>query len=167
MTYSVVAVLCALLAIWWHSEYGSGVEIEGGTSALSADQAETAISGYNLDYSYPIVVHPDTLPPRHPVEPEPEYVPVQEPPPPSQALSITLSDEAWIEIYDARGDRLYYDLGKPAEQIEVTGSRPYRVKIGRASAAVVEYQGAVLDLQPFAMRGVAKFEVGDDGISEQ
>ncbi len=169
MTYSVVAVLSALLAIWWHTQYGEAVVIDTGVPGEEAVEEEPNTSGYNLDYTYPIVVHPDTLvPTRRGVEPVSISPPAPKPPPPPSAtLSLTLSDEAWIEIYDAQGERLYYDLGKPAEHIKVNGRRPYRVKIGRASAATVEYQGAVLDIKPFSQRGIARFQVGDEGITEQ
>ena len=75
-------------------------------------------------------------------------------------LSLTLAKESWLEIYDADGKRLFYDLAKPDTPITITESGPFRLIIGYAQDAVLRYNGDVVDLAPYTFAGVAKLDVG-------
>jgi len=82
-------------------------------------------------------------------------------------LALQLADKAWIEITDADGKRLYYNLGKPGETIAVSGRLPYTVKIGHAGSVTAQLGGQRLDLGPYSADGVARLRInGPDDIVE-
>lgn len=98
-----------------------------------------------------------------PALPEPAMAPASSGP----ELALQLADKAWIEITDADGKRLYYNLGKPGETIAVSGKLPYTVKIGHAGSVTAQLGGQRLDLGPYSADGVARLRInGPDDIVE-
>jgi len=77
-----------------------------------------------------------------------------------EVLEIRFAHESWVEIYDRAGARLYYDLIAAGETLEVTGEAPFRVLLGYARDAEIEYNGAPFDHTPFVRREIARFTVG-------
>ena len=66
-----------------------------------------------------------------------------------------------MEIYDADGGRLFYNLVKPGRELDLSGPPPIRVLLGRTDGVTVEYDGEPVDLAPYTERGVARFTVGE------
>ena len=77
-----------------------------------------------------------------------------------QGLRLELTEESWIEVYDATGKRLYLGLGKPGEVIRVEGEPPLRVLLGYAPGVNVRYNGETIDTIDYSQAGVAEFSVG-------
>tara|TARA_A100001037_G_scaffold265708_1_gene257365 strand:- start:1062 stop:1286 length:225 start_codon:yes stop_codon:yes gene_type:complete len=67
--------------------------------------------------------------------------------------------DAWVEMYDASGERLYYNLARAGRRIEVEGARPIRVLLGYVKGVQVEYNGAPFDFSQYISRGIARFEM--------
>ena len=61
----------------------------------------------------------------------------------SRAAQLTLkfSADSWVEVYEASGQRLYYDIGTADSVHTMTGSPPLRVVLGNASGVAVEING--------------------------
>ncbi len=59
----------------------------------------------------------------------------------SMNVVVTLDDECWTEITDARGQRLYFGMGQADQRIAVSGQAPISVLLGNAGAARVEVDG--------------------------
>ena len=78
----------------------------------------------------------------------------------SDGLRLDLTEESWIEVYAADGERLYMGLGKPGDTIEVDGQAPLRVLLGYAPGAEVSYDGEAIDTGEHSSAGVAEFTVG-------
>jgi len=83
------------------------------------------------------------------------------PPVEDSGLRLDLSEESWIEVYDAEGQRLYLGLGQPGETIQVDGTRPLRVLLGYAPGVEVRFDGEPVDTIEHSRSGVAQFRVGD------
>jgi cytoskeleton protein RodZ len=70
---------------------------------------------------------------------------VAAPPPGPRAkdgeLTLKFSSDSWAEVYDASGQRLFYDVGAAASAHTVRGQAPLRVILGNASGVAVEYNG--------------------------
>jgi len=78
-------------------------------------------------------------------------------------LAIELVDDSWIEIYDADGERLEYDLLREGQQREYQGQPPFRLLLGRANAVRL-----ALDDVPVVWEGqdrgdVTELEVMENG----
>jgi cytoskeleton protein RodZ len=71
-------------------------------------------------------------------------------------LSISTSADTWIEIADAAGNQLELDLVRAGSSREYNGQAPFDVKIGRASAVVLNMDGTAVDLEPHTRGNVAR-----------
>ena len=83
----------------------------------------------------------------------------QSPQGPIDTVVMRFARDAWVEMYDARGKRLYYNLARAGRTIEVAGARPIRVLLGYVKGVQVEYNGAPFDFSQYISRGIARFEM--------
>lgn len=77
------------------------------------------------------------------------------------AIRIVASDEAWVDVQDSSGKRLYFDLARPGRPLDLAGQAPYTLVIGNSPVVEVYYEGRVIDLQPYVRDGVARLELGN------
>jgi cytoskeleton protein RodZ len=56
-------------------------------------------------------------------------------------LVLTFEEESWAEVNDARGTRLYYDLGAAGRRAELRGQPPFTVVLGNASGVKILVDG--------------------------
>jgi cytoskeleton protein RodZ len=56
-------------------------------------------------------------------------------------LTLKFNSDSWAEVYDATGQRLFYDVGAAASTHVVRGPAPMRVVLGNASGVALEYNG--------------------------
>ena len=56
-------------------------------------------------------------------------------------LTLKFSSDSWAEVYDAAGQRLFYDVGAASSAHTVKGPAPLRVVLGNAAGVAVEYNG--------------------------
>jgi cytoskeleton protein RodZ len=73
---------------------------------------------------------------------------------------INSSADAWVEVLDAGGARLFYNLVRPGNEVRITGKRPYTLVIGNAPAVRLSFAGKAIDLAPLAREGVVKTILG-------
>ncbi|NDV12198.1 RodZ domain-containing protein [Crenobacter caeni] len=62
------------------------------------------------------------------------------------ALRLAASEDAWVSVTDAKGQKLVFGTLKAGEQKSVSGTPPYRVRIGNASKVQVFHNGQPVDL---------------------
>ncbi|MCP5143409.1 MAG: DUF4115 domain-containing protein [Gammaproteobacteria bacterium] len=74
-------------------------------------------------------------------------------------ISVNTRADAWVEITDAEGKRLYYDIGRRGRRIEVGGKPPYRLVIGNSQAVDLTYLGSPVDLDRYSREGVARLNL--------
>ena len=95
-------------------------------------------------------------------------IPATVPNPTSRAkdgeLTLKFSSDSWAEVYDASGQRLFYDVGTASSAHTVKGPAPLRVVLGNASGVAVEYNGRPA-LVPASNRpdGSARFVINAHG----
>jgi cytoskeleton protein RodZ len=79
-------------------------------------------------------------------------------------LTLKFSSDSWAEVYDASGQRLFYDVGAADSAHTVKGPAPMRVILGNASGVAVEYNGRPA-LIPAAIQpdGSARFVISARG----
>jgi hypothetical protein len=49
--------------------------------------------------------------------------------------------DSWVEVYDATGRRLYFDLVRRGSRATAEGAAPLRVLVGRADTTALEIDG--------------------------
>ena len=81
---------------------------------------------------------------------------------------FAFSADSWIEVYDAAGQTVLYDLGKAGTQRPVSGAAPLNVTLGNAPAVAMDVNGRRAIL-PAADAGgtVTHFEVGANGVTRK
>jgi cytoskeleton protein RodZ len=75
-------------------------------------------------------------------------------------LVLRLKHDSWVEVYERGGKRLFFNQAKAGQTLSLSGSPPFRVILGYARDAQVEYNGALFDTAPHTSRDIARFSVG-------
>ncbi|HLA72376.1 MAG TPA: helix-turn-helix domain-containing protein [Steroidobacteraceae bacterium] len=79
-------------------------------------------------------------------------------------LKLALTNDSWVEIYDASGERLFYDVAGAGSVQNVTGRGPLRVVLGNAAGVTVEVDGQARGIPANAADGEgARFVVNRSG----
>lgn len=177
VTYVLAASLILLMALWWRSAYENNTaeSARGAAPGAAADSAPAT----PLSYSYTTIEHDEPgwrVPsPKEPfsevseTDPTAEQLEETEPAAPGDMpgrISITTTSEAWLEIYDGAGGRLYYGMAKADKAVEIAGQTYYRFVIGNSESVTLSFNGETVDLAPYSEEGVAQFELGSAAQSE-
>lgn len=121
------------------------------SSAMPAGNAAPAVAA-------PAVEMP---PPAPAAEPAP---PVKEAPAREIHLSLELTGDSWVEVYDSRGERLFYDVASAGSVQSVSGRGPLRVVLGNAAGVGVKVDGEMREIPANAVDGdAARFVVNRSG----
>ena len=92
--------------------------------------------------------------------------PTEAPPPRLKSVDVTLkfAADSWAEVYDANGQRLFYDIGSANSSHAVTGTPPLRVVLGNAPGVTVNINGKPTKVPPSAVQNdSAQFTINRSG----
>jgi cytoskeleton protein RodZ len=79
-------------------------------------------------------------------------------------LTLQLSSESWVEVYDSRGERLFFDIAGAGSVQNIEGRPPLRVVLGNAAAVAVQVNGQSREIPAAAVAGDgARFIVNRSG----
>jgi cytoskeleton protein RodZ len=82
-------------------------------------------------------------------------------------LRFSFTQESWVEVYDARGTRMFYDVGFTGQTRGVDVEPPAQIVLGMASAVTTEANGREVNVPPRrVVNQVARFTVGADGAAQ-
>lgn len=56
-------------------------------------------------------------------------------------VTLHFAADSWVEIYDANGERLFYDIGSADSQRTISGTPPLRVTFGNAPGVTLDVNG--------------------------
>ena len=177
----LVGLGCAAVlafAIWWVLAGSSGNASSGSAEATPAIVQSPAAT---------VTPAPDPAPPAEPLQlaskteaaPAPakasgaatgpalaaaEAARREEAPARPTQLRLELTSESWIEVYDSRGERLFYDIASAGSVQSIEGRPPLRVVLGNAAAVVVQVNGQSRAIPAAAVDGEgARFVVNRSG----
>jgi len=176
----LVGLGCALvlaLAIWWvlagsqagsTTTSGAATSSEAGprpsTESVPAAVAHNSTATPAASTPVPAASAPATAATAPPsatavATPVPQEAPVR----PTQ-LRLELASESWVEVYDSRGERLYYDVASAGSVQSIEGRPPLRVVLGNAAAVAVQVNGQSREIPSGAADGEgARFVVNRSG----
>lgn len=168
---SCAAVL--LVAIWWVLA-GSRSGNTDSASALPTplvQPGDPALASAAAGVATPVALSTST-----PVNPTTEKVPVaasadnvapkrdETLPVRETRLKLDLANDSWIEVYDSRGGKLFYDVASAGSVQTVSGRGPLRVVLGNAAGVTVEVDGQAREIPAGAIDGeAASFVVNRSG----
>lgn len=165
------AAAVLLAAIWW---------VLAGSRAMNtaAPRAHTTpvVSGDPSPVAPAMVATPAALSaagPAQPVEaaPVPVAAPVAAAPAPAKetpareiSLRLELTNDSWVEVYDSRGERLFFDVATAGSVQSLVGRAPLRVVLENAAGVTVEVDGQSREIPANAVEGErARFVVNRSG----
>jgi len=70
------------------------------------------------------------------------------------ALRMHFAEDSWTEVYDARGQRLFYDIGSADSTRTVSGMPPLKVLLGNPVGVSLELDGRPVSIPGGARRNV-------------
>jgi len=175
----VVGLSCAavlLLAIWWVlSGSRSGSADSASTQATPLVQPDVSTTAMNpsgaaspvaLSSSTPVNAPTGNVPAAAPADSSTaattkrdDATPVRE-----TRLKLDLTNDSWIEVYDSRDNKLFYDVASAGSVQTVSGRGPLRVVLGNAAGVTVEVDGQSREIPSGAVDGEgARFVVNRSG----
>ncbi|HTU65958.1 MAG TPA: RodZ domain-containing protein [Steroidobacteraceae bacterium] len=82
----------------------------------------------------------------------------------SMRLELELASDSWVEVYDSRGERLFYDVASAGSVQSVEGKPPLRVVLGNSTGVTVAIDGQAREIPSAALDGEgARFVVNRSG----
>jgi hypothetical protein len=79
-------------------------------------------------------------------------------------VQLRFPTDSWVEVYDARGRKLFYDVATGGSSQTVSGRGPLRVVLGMATGVSVAVDGRDAAIPQGAIRGEeARFVVTESG----
>ena len=164
-------------AVWWvlsisKGHFGSGAAktaVNQSTPQSSGDGLpDTGTIPANTSQPVPAPVAPAVAPAANsapPAKPSPDTPPR---PPKAAELTLRFASESWAEVYDASGERLFYDVGAADSVKTFKGTPPLRVVLGNAPGVAVEVNGRAADLVSLIHTdGTAQFSVNRSGRTSE
>ncbi|MBT9500803.1 MAG: helix-turn-helix domain-containing protein [Burkholderiaceae bacterium] len=74
-------------------------------------------------------------------------------------LRLSARAQTWVEVRDANDQMLANRTLESGEQLVLDGALPFKIKIGNAAGAEVQFRGQPVDLGTRAVNNVARFEL--------
>ncbi len=98
-------------------------------------------------------------------EPAPEPKPeVADETPALATVALDFKEDSWVEISDARGKRLFFDLGRKGQSRQVEGVPPFKILLGNAPGVELRIDGHRFDHDRYHRRnGSARFTLERNG----
>ena len=82
------------------------------------------------------------------------------------ALRMHFAEDSWAEVYDAHGERLFYDIGSADSTRTVSGTPPLKVVLGNPLGVSLELDGRPVSIPDGAQRNVTlEFRITRSGRS--
>lgn len=72
-----------------------------------------------------------------------------------------MNADSWVEVFDARGERLFMSLARAGEVLSLAGTAPFSVLLGYAQGVSVEFNGHPFDPSPYSRSGIARFTLSN------
>jgi cytoskeleton protein RodZ len=85
----------------------------------------------------------------------------------NDVLALSSDEDSWIEISDALGNRLMFDMLRPGDSRTLRGTAPFRVFLGNAPPVSLEVNGKPVSRPRVSSRNTARFVVESDGDQHQ
>jgi cytoskeleton protein RodZ len=85
---------------------------------------------------------------------------------PAKPMQVTLkfTADSWVEVYDSKGEKLFYDIGSADSQKTLTGTPPFRVTFGNAPGVSFDVDGKPATIPGNALKDdTAQFVINPSG----
>ena len=81
-------------------------------------------------------------------------------------LALYFQEDSWVEVHDARGERLMHRLARAGQSQTLHGVAPFAVVLGYVPGVTILLDGEAVDLGKYQGRRLARFSVGVETANE-
>jgi hypothetical protein len=79
-------------------------------------------------------------------------------------VTLRFAADSWVEVYDANGEKLFYDVGAADSSRTVSGTPPFRVHVANAPGVTLDVNGKPAPVPANALKGdEAQFTINRAG----
>jgi cytoskeletal protein RodZ len=79
-------------------------------------------------------------------------------------VTLRFAADSWVEVYDAKGEKLFYDVGTADSSRTVSGTPPFRVHVANAPGVTLDVNGKPATVPANAVKGdEAQFVINRSG----
>jgi cytoskeleton protein RodZ len=78
---------------------------------------------------------------------------------PTVDVTFTFSGDCWVNIYDAKGERIAWGIKKLGYVMNINGQAPFNVTLGKPELVTVNFDGQTVDMSQFRVGQIAKFSL--------
>jgi cytoskeleton protein RodZ len=135
-------------------QHTSAPAAEGATPSVEIERSSASAAEPQRGVAAPVVASSSTPP-----SPAATAATIQ--------LRLEFSEASWVEVYDAGGTRLLFDMGLPERVRTIAGVAPLQVTLGRASAVSAQVNDQAIVIPRLANRDATKFAILADGSISQ
>ncbi len=142
----IVVVIIAAATYWWFVVQSETVVLPTSTApeeVVPEQRADPAPERAQPEPETAAAVQEEPAPTVSEPEPEPAAVADGE-----TRLRLSFSGDCWTEISDARGRRLFFDMGRAGRSVELSGRAPFAVLLGNVENVAVEVNGEAFPVSP-------------------
>jgi len=79
----------------------------------------------------------------------------------SQAI-FTFAGDCWVNIHDAKGERIAYGVKKSGYVMELNGIAPFKVTVGKPELVSITLNGESVDMAKYKVGNIAKFTLPEN-----
>ncbi len=135
---AIIVILVAAASYWWFVVYSSQQPTPVTQPQPAAAQQGDATPQSSVAEPVQSVVQQEP----EPATAEPETEPVEPPVAEGEvALSLTFSGDCWTEVSDATGRRLFFEMGRAGDTVDLAGVAPFAVLFGNVDNVSVRVDG--------------------------
>jgi len=138
---AIVVILVAVASYWWFAVYSAQATATDTSLEVAPVEPQEAVRTETEQVdSEPAAQQPDPDPEPVASEPEPQVAePVMDDG--QVRLSLEFTGECWTEVSDATGRRLFFEMGREGQSINLTGAAPFAVLFGNVDNVRVQLNG--------------------------
>ncbi len=154
---AIAVIVLAATAYWW-----TVVRVPAEEAPATGQVTPMQPQDQSSDGDDFVEAPDDELPVEEPIENEAPTATEVEPAPVdtgTMTLQINYSGDCWTEISDARGQRLFFDLGKAGRTVNLSGEAPFNVLFGDAANVRLRVNGEAFELPAVDRRGTARLTI--------
>jgi hypothetical protein len=79
-------------------------------------------------------------------------------------VTLRFAADSWVEVYDANGQKLFYDVGAADTSHTVSGTPPFRVTVANAPGVSLDVNGKPATVPANVVKGAeAQFTINRSG----
>jgi cytoskeleton protein RodZ len=75
-------------------------------------------------------------------------------------LDFSFAEDSWVEVKDRAGQRVFADLGRAGESLQLIGQAPFAIVLGNAPGVALSFNGERVALSPHTRNNIATLALG-------